>query len=91
MSSTATRTPVAAEIDQWLARFDEALTARRRRRRRRAVRAEDSYWRDLVAFTWNIKTVEGRDGRQGHARAHARADAAARLARDRASRPRPTA
>jgi putative flavoprotein involved in K+ transport len=23
--------------------------------------AVDSYWRDLVAFTWNIKTVEGRD------------------------------
>ncbi len=24
--------------------------------------AADCYWRDLVAFTWNIKTVEGRDG-----------------------------
>ena len=24
--------------------------------------ATDSFWRDLVAFTWNIKTVEGRDG-----------------------------
>jgi len=23
---------------------------------------DDSYWRDLVAFTWNIKTVEGPDG-----------------------------
>ena len=23
--------------------------------------AEDGYWRDLVAFTWNIKTMEGRD------------------------------
>ena len=23
--------------------------------------APESYWRDLVAFTWNIKTVEGRD------------------------------
>ena len=23
--------------------------------------AADSYWRDLVAFTWNIKTMEGRD------------------------------
>ncbi len=22
---------------------------------------EDSYWRDLVSFTWNIKTMEGRD------------------------------
>jgi putative flavoprotein involved in K+ transport len=23
--------------------------------------AEECYWRDLVAFTWNLKTVEGRD------------------------------
>ncbi|PWR23034.1 NAD(P)/FAD-dependent oxidoreductase [Zavarzinia compransoris] len=23
--------------------------------------ATDSYWRDLVAFTWNLKTLEGRD------------------------------
>ena len=22
----------------------------------------DSYWRDLIAFTWNIVTVEGPDG-----------------------------
>jgi putative flavoprotein involved in K+ transport len=26
-----------------------------------AMFAADSYWRDLVAFTWNIKTMEGRD------------------------------
>ncbi len=24
--------------------------------------AETSFWRDLVAFSWNLKTVEGRDG-----------------------------
>jgi putative flavoprotein involved in K+ transport len=23
--------------------------------------AEECYWRDLIAFTWNIKTMEGRD------------------------------
>ena len=22
---------------------------------------DDCYWRDLVTFTWNIKTMEGRD------------------------------
>jgi len=26
-----------------------------------AMFAEDSYWRDLVSFTWNIKTMEGRE------------------------------
>lgn len=25
---------------------------------------DDSYWRDLVSFTWNIKTAEGKDGIQ---------------------------
>ena len=24
--------------------------------------AEESYWRDLVSFTWNITTLEGRQG-----------------------------
>ena len=28
---------------------------------------EECFWRDLVAFTWNIKTVEGRDGSARHA------------------------
>ena len=26
-----------------------------------AMFTQDCYWRDLVAFTWNIKTVEGPD------------------------------
>ena len=26
-----------------------------------AMFAPECYWRDLVAFTWNIKTMEGRD------------------------------
>ena len=26
-----------------------------------AMFAPESYWRDLVAFTWNIKTMEGHD------------------------------
>src|SRR3954469_22337257 len=59
MSETAVQP--AAAVDQWLASFDEALTAGDP-----AAAAdlflEDSYWRDLVAFTWNLKTVEGRDG-----------------------------
>lgn len=27
----------------------------------KALFAPECYWRDLVAFTWNIKTIEGRD------------------------------
>ena len=49
----------AAEVHHWLGRFEDALAAGDG-----AAAAElfldDSFWRDLVAFTWNIKTVEGR-------------------------------
>jgi putative flavoprotein involved in K+ transport len=60
MSSTQVRS-VAAEVDQWLSHFDEAL-----REGDAAAASElfatDGFWRDLVAFTWNIKTVEGPGG-----------------------------
>ena len=51
----------AAAVDQWLASFDDALTAGDPAAAAELF-LEDSYWRDLVAFTWNLKTVEGRDG-----------------------------
>jgi putative flavoprotein involved in K+ transport len=51
----------AAEVEQWLSRFEDALTAGDS-----AAAAElfagESFWRDLVSFTWNIKTVEGPEG-----------------------------
>jgi len=64
----------AAEVDQWLAHFDEALTAGDSAAAA-ACFLDDSYWRDLVAFTWNIKTVEGPEGVRDmldHALAHAK-------------------
>ena len=48
-------------ITEWLSSFETALAAG-------DVEAvtelfgQDSYWRDLIAFTWNIVTVEGPDG-----------------------------
>src|SRR3712207_3224488 len=60
MSDTVLQ-PVAADIDRWLSRFDHALAEG-------DVAAvadlflDDSYWSDLVAFTWNITTVEGPAG-----------------------------
>ena len=59
MSDTAVQPATA--VDQWLASFDAALTAGDPAAAAELF-LEDSYWRDLVAFTWNIKTVEGRDG-----------------------------
>ena len=47
-------------VTTWLADFEAALAVRDIDRAV-AKFATDSFWRDLVAFTWNIKTVEGRD------------------------------
>ena len=44
----------------WLANFDNALESRDLDTVM-ALFGEDSYWRDLVAFTWNIRTQEGPD------------------------------
>jgi putative flavoprotein involved in K+ transport len=58
--------PIAAtspqqRVDAWLADFEAAMAVRDIDRVAQKF-AIDSFWRDLVAFTWNIKTVEGRDG-----------------------------
>ncbi|WP_208300521.1 NAD(P)/FAD-dependent oxidoreductase [Mycobacterium sp. DL592] len=51
-------------VDAWLADFEAALAARDIERVA-GMFAVDSFWRDLVSFTWNIKTVEGRDAIAG--------------------------
>ncbi|GAA4532051.1 flavin-containing monooxygenase [Amycolatopsis samaneae] len=48
-------------VDTWLGEFEAALAARDVPRAT-GMFAVDSFWRDLIAFTWNIKTVEGREG-----------------------------
>ncbi|MFB1295967.1 NAD(P)-binding domain-containing protein [Mycobacterium sp. pW049] len=47
-------------VDAWLADFEAALAVRDIERVA-GMFAVDSFWRDLVSFTWNIKTLEGRD------------------------------
>lgn len=63
---TQTLEPVSAmtpaqRVEAWLADFEAALAVRDIDRVVEKF-AVDSFWRDLVSFTWNIKTVEGRDG-----------------------------
>ncbi|MGN6243044.1 MAG: NAD(P)-binding domain-containing protein [Motilibacteraceae bacterium] len=53
--------PAAARVARWLADF-EAACADRDVERAAGMFATTSFWRDLVAFSWNITTVEGRDG-----------------------------
>jgi len=53
-------TTLEAETQATLSRFGQALEAGDIEAAA-AMFVDDGYWRDLVAFTWNIKTVEGRD------------------------------
>jgi len=47
-------------VSAWLADFDQALT-KRDARRAAELFGDECFWRDLIAFTWNIKTMEGRE------------------------------
>src|SRR4051812_41539755 len=58
---TAVATEPATQVQQWLSSFEKAL-ARGDTAAAAELFLETSYWRDLVAFTWNIKTVEGPEG-----------------------------
>ena len=51
----------APATSRWLSAFQEALTARDADAAA-ALFASESYWRDIVSFTWNITTVEGPSG-----------------------------
>ena len=52
--------PSTQQVSEWLTRFRAALD-----RNDLAAAADqfddECYWRDLISFTWNIKTLEGKD------------------------------
>ncbi|GLZ51866.1 NAD(P)/FAD-dependent oxidoreductase [Actinomycetospora sp. NBRC 106378] len=51
---------VADRVGAWVSAFQDALTARDVSAAT-SLFADECYWRDLVSFTWNIATVEGKD------------------------------
>ena len=57
--SSAPVSDATQQVNTWLARFSAALEAPDPAAAV-ALFDEDCYWRDLVAFTWNLKTLEGR-------------------------------
>ncbi|UTM37505.1 NAD(P)/FAD-dependent oxidoreductase [Rhodococcus pyridinivorans] len=59
-TTSGTATP-DERVDAWLQAFETAL-AQRDVDAAVGLFGTDSFWRDLVAFTWNLKTVEGREG-----------------------------
>ena len=48
------------QVSEWLSRFGAALD-RKDRAAAADLFADECYWRDLISFTWNIKTLEGKD------------------------------
>ena len=60
MTHTEVRTPTHATstVNAWLHEFDEALQARDIQRVLMLFN-DECYWRDFLAFTWNLKTCEG--------------------------------
>ena len=51
---------VESRVGAWVSAFQDALDARDVAAAV-SLFADECYWRDLVSFTWNIATVEGRD------------------------------
>jgi putative flavoprotein involved in K+ transport len=53
-------TTAATAVQTWLTQFDQALSSGDAAAAAEDLFTEDCFWRDLVAFTWNIRTFEGR-------------------------------
>jgi cation diffusion facilitator CzcD-associated flavoprotein CzcO len=51
---------IAVAADNWLAQFEDAL-AKSDEGGLKALFHPDSYWRDVLALSWNIQTVNGAD------------------------------
>ena len=52
---------ISVAADNWLAQFEEALT-RSDDGLLKTLFCQDSYWRDVLALSWNIQTINGADG-----------------------------
>jgi putative flavoprotein involved in K+ transport len=52
--------PTSAVVENWLAAFEQALAAPNAADLRALFRP-DCHWRDVLALTWTIQTLGGRD------------------------------
>ena len=76
-----TETMLAAAVQDWLAQFEEALAAADLTLLSTLFRPE-SYWRDLLALTWEIRTISGRGAIARELKAHAGRASPTRFAAD---------
>jgi putative flavoprotein involved in K+ transport len=60
MTETLPSTEAATTVRTWLSEFSDAL-ASNDTTEAAALFTGDCFWRDLIAFTWNIRTFEGRE------------------------------
>lgn len=60
-TTTQMQSPAAVRVDTWLSSFESALRDRDIDTAS-GMFAPQSFWRDLVSFTWNLRTVEGPSG-----------------------------
>jgi cation diffusion facilitator CzcD-associated flavoprotein CzcO len=65
---------ISVAADNWLAQFEEALT-KSDDGLLKALFCQDSHWRDVLALSWNIQTINGADGILGEIKALARSAA----------------
>ena len=62
---------IAAAVNDWLAQFERALAEPDDVPLKTLFHA-DSHWRDVLALTWHIRTVNGSDAILRELKAHAR-------------------
>src|SRR5206468_1989585 len=67
---------LAAVVGDWLARFERALGHSGAAALKPLFHAE-SYWRDVLALTWDIRTIKGAEAIVTELKAHAGAGATA--------------
>jgi cation diffusion facilitator CzcD-associated flavoprotein CzcO len=72
---------LSVAADAWLAQFEDAL-ARPEDGLLDSLFVADSYWRDVLALSWNIQTVNGADAILRELKAHATSAAASGFAID---------
>src|SRR5947199_3324199 len=67
---------LAAIVQDWLAGFERALGQPSEAALKSLFHA-DGYWRDVLALTWDIRTIKGADAIVTELKAHVGADATA--------------
>ena len=78
MLAKTEKASVATSVDHWLAQFERALAEPDHVLLKTLFHA-DSHWRDVLALTWHIRTVNGSDAILSELKAQCRPSPTGRL------------